>query len=187
MKSTNCTGSHQFHPQRDQLRTSTSLLVEEEFQLQEVLNSAHAKLGAAVNLHYVRSARQGTPTVLSSYQIAYLRKTRINQVTWWNRSTIYGMSKKKDHQKMKEALMALANNDTLGLPCLENLDCPLTFPCPEHIFDSFYKPVTGCLLNYNRLDAMTAVQLLLDRNNTLRLPEAKLNSDKHEKSLPYEC
>jgi hypothetical protein len=100
------------------------------------------------------------------------------------------MSKKKDHQKMKEALMALANNDTLGLPCPENLDCPLnplTFPCPEHIFDSFYKPVTDCLLNYNGLDAITAVQLLLDRNNTLRLPEAKLNSDKNEKSLPYGC
>ena len=76
MKSTNCTGSHQFHPRRDQLRSSTSLLVEDEFQLQENLNSARAKLGAAVNLHYVRSACKGTPTVLSRSQIAYLCKKK---------------------------------------------------------------------------------------------------------------
>jgi hypothetical protein len=67
------------------------------------------------------------------------------------------MSKKKDHQKMKEALMVLANNDTLGLPCLENLDCPLAFSCTEHVFESFHKPLTDCLLNYNRLGAMSAV------------------------------
>ncbi len=42
MKSTNCTGSHKCHPQWDQLGTPASLLVEEEFQLQEDLNSARA-------------------------------------------------------------------------------------------------------------------------------------------------
>jgi hypothetical protein len=76
IKSNDCTGSHQFHPRRDQLCTSTILLVEEEFQLQEDLNSAHAKLGAAINLHYVCSACQGSPTVLSSSQIAYLFKKK---------------------------------------------------------------------------------------------------------------
>jgi hypothetical protein len=76
MKSTNCTGSHKCHPQWDQLGTPASLLVEEEFQLQEDLNSACAKLGAAVNLHYVCFARQGTSTVLPSCQIAYLCKKK---------------------------------------------------------------------------------------------------------------
>jgi hypothetical protein len=51
-----------------------SFLVEEELQLQEDLNSARAKLGAAVNLHHIHSACQGTPTVLSSSQIVYLFK-----------------------------------------------------------------------------------------------------------------
>jgi hypothetical protein len=76
MKSTNCTGPHQFHPRQDQLHASTSLLVEEEFQLQEDLNSARAKLGAAVNLYYICSACQGAPTVLLSSQIAYVCKKK---------------------------------------------------------------------------------------------------------------
>jgi hypothetical protein len=76
MKSTNCTGPHQFHLRQDQLHASTSLLVEEEFQLQEDLNSARAKLGAAVNLYYICSACQGAPTVLLSSQIAYVCKKK---------------------------------------------------------------------------------------------------------------
>ena len=66
MSSTNCKPLHQYHPRRDSLRASCSLLTDDEYQLQDDLNSARAKLGAAVNLHYVRSARQGTPTVLTS-------------------------------------------------------------------------------------------------------------------------
>jgi hypothetical protein len=56
---------HQFHPPRDHLRASTSLLVREEAQLVEDLNSTRAKLGTAANFHYVCSGRQGTPTHLS--------------------------------------------------------------------------------------------------------------------------
>jgi hypothetical protein len=72
LKTKNCTAFHQFHARRDHLRTPVSLLLEEELQLQEDLNSARAKLGTAANLLYVRSSRQGTPTVLSRQQIAHL-------------------------------------------------------------------------------------------------------------------
>jgi hypothetical protein len=50
------------------------LLVDEETQLQVDLNSARAKVGTAPNLHYVRSAQLGTPTVLSCNQIRALVK-----------------------------------------------------------------------------------------------------------------
>ncbi len=76
MKTTNCTGLHQYHPRRDFLRKSSSLLPNEECQLQDDMNSARSKLGAVVNLHYVCSARQGTPTVLTSQQIDYLYKKK---------------------------------------------------------------------------------------------------------------
>jgi hypothetical protein len=36
------------------------------------MNTTRAKIGTAANIHYVRSARQGTPTLLSSYQVAWL-------------------------------------------------------------------------------------------------------------------
>jgi hypothetical protein len=66
IKSTNGLVLLQFHPPcRDHLRSSTSLHVQEEVQLQEDLNSACAKLGTAANLHYVCSGCQGTPTLLS--------------------------------------------------------------------------------------------------------------------------
>jgi hypothetical protein len=42
------------------------------------VNSVRAKLGAAVNLHYVCSACQGTPTVSSSSQIACLCKKKFS-------------------------------------------------------------------------------------------------------------
>jgi hypothetical protein len=66
--------SHQYHPRRDYLRNPTSLLTEEDNQLHADLNSARAKIGTAANLHYVRSARKGTPTVLSRGQIQHLMK-----------------------------------------------------------------------------------------------------------------
>jgi hypothetical protein len=63
---------HQYHSRRDHLRAPLSHLVLDEAQLIEDLNSARAKLGTAANLHYVRSNRKGTPTLLSRGQIAYL-------------------------------------------------------------------------------------------------------------------
>jgi hypothetical protein len=65
---------HQFHARRDHLRASTSLLAEDEVQILQDLNSARAKTGTAANLHYVRTGRQGTPTVLSRDQIKALVK-----------------------------------------------------------------------------------------------------------------
>jgi hypothetical protein len=53
----------------------------------------------------------------------------------------------KDHEKSKQALMALASNDTPGLPCPERLDSPTMFACPQHVFDSYHKPATDRLLN----------------------------------------
>jgi hypothetical protein len=38
------------------------------------MNSAHAKIGTAANIHYVCLAHLGTPTLLSSSQIVYLCK-----------------------------------------------------------------------------------------------------------------
>jgi hypothetical protein len=67
---------HQFHPCHDLLWASASLLVQEEAQLVEDVNSTHAKLGTVANLHYVRSGRQSTPTLLSQHQIAYLCKKK---------------------------------------------------------------------------------------------------------------
>jgi hypothetical protein len=77
--------SHQSHHRRDHLRTSTSLLHASEAEILADLNTARAKIGTAVNLHFVRSGRLGTPTVLSSHQIRHLV----------NKST----SAEKDHGK----------------------------------------------------------------------------------------
>ena len=87
------------------------------------------------------------------------------RVFWWNQYYLYGLSNKKDHQKTKQALMALAEDDTKGLPCPGRLDCPPSFSCPEHIFESFYKPATDRLLNYKSYDAIGALQAMRDRNN----------------------
>jgi hypothetical protein len=76
MKSTNGSVMHQFHPRRDHLHASTSLIAQEEVQLVEDLNCARAKLGTAANLHCVRSGRQGAPTLLSRNQIAHLCKKK---------------------------------------------------------------------------------------------------------------
>jgi hypothetical protein len=63
---------HEFHSRRDHLRAPLSHLVLDEVQLIEDLNTARAKLGTAANLHYVRSGREGTPTLLSRSQVAYI-------------------------------------------------------------------------------------------------------------------
>jgi hypothetical protein len=93
------------------------------------------------------------------------------RIFWWNQYYLYGLSIKKDHQKSKEAMIALAANDTSGLPCPGRLDCPPSFSCPEHVFNSFERPATDRLLNYTSYDAMGALQLMHDRNNALRLRE----------------
>jgi hypothetical protein len=81
------------------------------------------------------------------------------------------MSSKNDHQKLKEAMIALAVNDTQCLPCLGRLDCPSSFSCPNHVCDSFYKPVTDQLLNYTSYESIGAVQLMQDRKNSFCLCE----------------
>jgi hypothetical protein len=57
-------------------RTSTG----DENQIQGDLSSARAKTGVAANLHYVRSGRQGTRSVLSHAQIKALLKKNPHQV-----------------------------------------------------------------------------------------------------------
>jgi hypothetical protein len=78
---------------------------------------------------------------------------------------------KKDHQKSKQALIALTTNNTPGLPCLGRLESPTTFPCNEHVFEAYYKMATAHLLNYNSHVVIAAVQMMHDRNNPNSLPE----------------
>ena len=67
---------------------------------------------------------------------------------------MFGLSKANDHIRTKEALMALAENDTLGVACPITLDSPLTYSCPEHVLESFHTPATDHLLNYESYDAI---------------------------------
>jgi hypothetical protein len=76
LKTKNCFGTHEYHARRDHLRTSVALLDEQDLQVQTDLNTARSKLGTAVNLHYARSAREGTATVLSRQQIVWLCKNK---------------------------------------------------------------------------------------------------------------
>ena len=70
---------HKYHPRRDALRTPTKLLVLDEAQLLKDLSSARAPTAAAVNAHFVRSSRAGTPTILSQHQIkGFCRNLQIN-------------------------------------------------------------------------------------------------------------
>jgi hypothetical protein len=71
---------HQFHARRDHIRTSTTLLDADLNQIQGNLSSARAKTGVAANLHYVRSGRQGTKSILSHTQIKALLKKNPHQV-----------------------------------------------------------------------------------------------------------
>jgi hypothetical protein len=90
------------------------------------------------------------------------------RIFWWNKYYLYGMSNKPDHQLTKKALMALASDDTQGLPCPGRLDSPISFSCPEHVMSSFYTLATSRLLNYDSSDAIAAEQLMKDRNNPNR-------------------
>ncbi len=77
------------------------------------------------------------------FALAFIR------VFWWNQYYLYGMSEKKDHQKLRVALLALADNDTQGLPCPTDLDNPIELCCPESVIALFHLPATDCLLNYD--------------------------------------
>jgi hypothetical protein len=72
---------YQFHARRDHIDTSTTPLDSDENQIQGDLSSARAKTGVAANLHYVRSGRKGTKSILSSHaQIKALLKKNPHQV-----------------------------------------------------------------------------------------------------------
>jgi hypothetical protein len=94
------------------------------------------------------------------------------RVFWWDQYYLYGLSASKDHQKTKQAMIDLSDNDTLGLLCPCRLDSTETYPCPNHIFDAFHKPATYRLLNYDSFDAIGAVQLMQDRNNPHQMTDS---------------
>jgi hypothetical protein len=93
-------------------------------------------------------------------------------IFWWNQRYLYGLSHKKDHRKPREAFIALAENDTLGLPCPGRLDNPWLLPLSDYIYRAYYSPASNCLLNYTSYDAIGAVQLMRDRNNPQQLVES---------------
>jgi hypothetical protein len=93
------------------------------------------------------------------------------RIFWWNKYYLYGMSKKRDHQKIKLDLVALANNDIQGVAC-PSLDAPSSLLVPDHVFKAFCHPATERLLNYTGSAAKDAVQRMQDRNNRNRLQEA---------------
>ena len=91
------------------------------------------------------------------------------RIFWWNKYYHYGLSQNSDHKPTKEALIAVAKDDTRGLPCPGRLDDPWrTYFCPERVIQAFYTPATNRVLNYDCSDAMTALQSMKDRNNPNR-------------------
>jgi hypothetical protein len=76
LKTATNTFVHQFHARRDHIRTSTTLLGNEENQVLCDLSSARAKTGVAANLHYVRSGCRGTNSIFSHAQIKALLKKK---------------------------------------------------------------------------------------------------------------
>jgi hypothetical protein len=84
---------------------------------------------------YIASVCRGNDTILGPNALGFpLSSIR---AFWWNQYYLYGMSEKEDHQKIRGALLALADNDTQGLPCPTNLDRPSVFPCPESVIALF--------------------------------------------------
>ena len=68
------------------------------------------------------------------------------RIFWWNKYYHYGLSGKKDHKATKDALIALSNDDTRGLPCPGRMDDPYkTYFCPERIIQAFHTPATNRL------------------------------------------
>jgi hypothetical protein len=87
------------------------------------------------------------------------------RVFWWNKYYLYVMSEEEDHQKIRGALLLLAENETQGLPCPTNLNKPIVFLCPESVIALLHLPATNCLLNYDSSTAIHAAQSMRDRNN----------------------
>jgi hypothetical protein len=87
------------------------------------------------------------------------------RVFWWNQYYLYGMSEKEDHQKIRGAFLALADNNTQGLPCSKKLDKSIDFPCPDSVIALFHLPATDRLLNYDSSTATHAAESIRDRNN----------------------
>jgi hypothetical protein len=79
LKTSSNTFLHQFHARRDHIHTPTTLLDSDKSQILCDLSSARAKTGVAANLHYVRSGRQGTKSILSHAQIKRLLKKNPHQ------------------------------------------------------------------------------------------------------------
>ncbi len=79
LKTSSITFLHQFHARHDHICTPTTLLDSDESQILCDLSSVRAKTGVAANLHYVRSGRQGTQSILSHAQIKRLLKKNPHQ------------------------------------------------------------------------------------------------------------
>jgi hypothetical protein len=94
---------------------------------------------------HIASVCRGNDTILRPTPLGFpLSSIR---VFWWNQYYLYGMSEKEDHQKIKGAFLALADNDTQGLPGPTSLDKPMDFPCPDWVIALFHLPSTDRSLN----------------------------------------
>ena len=93
------------------------------------------------------------------------------KVFWWNQYYLYGMSRAPDHQKLKNALLELAEHDTEGWPCPLTLDEPLFYSCPDNVFDAFYRPASDRLANYECATCITALRLMEDRDNPRQMAD----------------
>jgi hypothetical protein len=112
---------------------------------------------------HIASVCWGNDTILGPDELGFpLSSIR---VFWWNQYYLYGMSENENHQKIRGALLTLADNDTQGLPCLTSLDKPIDFPCPDWVIALFHLPATDRLLNYDSSTAAHAAQSMRDRNN----------------------
>jgi hypothetical protein len=95
---------------------------------------------------HIASVCRGNDTILGHDPLGFpLSSIR---VFWWNQYYLYGMSEKEEHQKIRGGLLALADNDTQGLPCLTSIGKPMDFPCPDWFMALFHLPATDRLLNY---------------------------------------
>ena len=65
-------GYHQYHAVRPNIRMPIKLLQGEDALIMKDLSSAKALTRVAVNAHFVRSSRRGTPTLLSKDQVCHI-------------------------------------------------------------------------------------------------------------------
>ena len=62
------------HAKMDPLRTPLNLISQPETELVRDMNSARAAPGHAVNLHFARTSRSGTPNLLTTSQVKHVMK-----------------------------------------------------------------------------------------------------------------